>query len=340
VAEAALRWRDDGDGFARAIVLAIGLHVLLALLFWLLAILDLSRETPASAGQPAINADLNVSDAEAAAAREALEFTPEPVPEPEPLPEPVEQDTTPPPQPIPEPVPDDALVERQADAQERVPVPDDVQQEEVRDDAISDITREREQEEKRRQEQIDLTERERQREAEQRQRLAAQAEAEQKRLDREKRLAAIRAERAKLQRQSEMSEQRLRQLADAEATRASSSAAEAAARADAAASGSLPAGNNGAAADDGLRARYAAAIQAAVTSKWTRPDNMPGLPCRMRITQLPGGEVMSVEFEASCPYDEAGKRSVEAAVLKAQPLPYAGFESVFNRRLNFTFRPN
>jgi colicin import membrane protein len=67
---------------------------------------------------------------------------------------------------------------------------------------------------------------------------------------------------------------------------------------------------------------------------------MPGLPCKMRIVQLPGGEVMSVQFDASCPYDEAGKRSVEAAVLKAQPLPYAGFESVFNRRLNFTFRPN
>lgn len=340
MAEAALRWRDDGDGFARAIVLAIGLHVLLALLFWLLSILDLSRETPAAAGQPVINADLNVSDAEAAAAREALEFTPEPVPEPEPMPEPVEEDTVPPPQPIPEPVPDDALVERQADAQERVPVPDDVQQEEVRDDAISDQTREREQEEKRRQEQIDLTERERQREAEQRQRLAAQAEAEQKRLDREKRLAAIRAERAKLQRQTEMSEQRLRQLADAEATRASSSAAEAAARADAAASGSPPAGNNGATPDDGLRARYAAAIQAAVTSKWTRPENMSTAPCRMTITQLPGGEVMSVDFSASCPYDEAGKRSVEAAVLKAQPLPYAGFEPVFSRRLIFTFRPS
>lgn len=339
MAEAALRWRDDGDGFARAIVLAIGLHVLLALLFWLLSILDLSRETPAAAGQPVINADLNVSDAEAAAAREALEFTPEPVPEPEPMPEPVEEDTVPPPQPIPEPVPDDALVERQADAQERVPVPDDVQQEEVRDDAISDETREREQEEKRRQEQIDLTERERQREAEQRQRLAAQAEAEQKRLDREKRLAAIRAERAKLQRQTEMSEQRLRQLADAEATRASSSAAEAAARADAAASGSPPAGNNGAAVDDGLKARYAAAIQAAVVSKWTRPDDLAALPCRMTIKQLPGGEVMSVEISSSCPYDEAGKRSVEAAVLKAQPLPYAGFESVFQRTLTFTFRP-
>ena len=338
VAEAALRWRDDGGGFGRAIVLAVGLHVLLALLFWLFSILDLSRDAPAAAGQPVISADLDVSAADAAAAREALEFTPEPVPEPEPLPEPVEEDTPPPPQPIPEPVPEEALVERQAEAQERVPVPDEVQQEEVRDDAVSDVTRQREQEEKRRQEQIDLTERERQREAEQRQRLAAQAEAEQKRLERDRKLAAIRAERARLQRQTQMSEQRLRQLADAEAARASS-AATAAARADAAASGSPPAGNNGAAADDGLKARYAAAIQAAVTSKWTRPDNMSTAPCRMTITQLPGGEVMSVEFSASCPYDEAGKRSVEAAVLKAQPLPYAGFEPVFTRRLIFTFRP-
>jgi hypothetical protein len=36
------------------------------------------------------------------------------------------------------------------------------------------------------------------------------------------------------------------------------------------------------------------------------------------------------------PYDEAGKRSIEAAVLNAQPLPYRGFESVFARTLNFT----
>lgn len=337
-ADAAPRWRTDDEGFARAIALAVGLHLLLAVLFWVLSILDLSREAPAAAGQPVINADLNVSDAEAAAAREALEFTPEPQPEPEPVPEPVEEETVPPPQPVPEPIPEDAVVERQAEAQERIPVPDTEQQEEVRDDAISDQTREREQEEKRRQEQVDLTERERQREVEQRQRLARQqAEAaEKKRVDREKKLAAIRAERAQLQKQTEMSQQRLRQLADAKAA----SAAEAAARSDAPASGSPPAGNNGAAADDGLRARYAAAIQAAVTSKWTRPDNMASAPCRMTITQLPGGEVMSVDFSASCPYDEAGKRSVEAAVLKAQPLPYAGFESVFSRRLNFTFRPS
>ncbi|TWR29546.1 protein TolA, partial [Xanthomonas vasicola] len=38
-----------------------------------------------------------------------------------------------------------------------------------------------------------------------------------------------------------------------------------------------------------------------------------------------------------CPYDEAGQRSIEAAVLSAQPLPYRGFESVFQRNLTFVF---
>ena len=32
------------------------------------------------------------------------------------------------------------------------------------------------------------------------------------------------------------------------------------------------------------------------------------------------------------------ERSVEAAVYKAQPLPYAGFESVFSRELELSFR--
>ena len=330
-AEAALRWREDEEGLGRAIALAIGLHLLLAALFWVFSILDLSRKVPAAAGQPVISADLDVSDAEAAAAREALAYQPEPLP-PEPVTEPVEEEAVPPPQPVPEPVPDEAPVEQQRQAQERVPVPDTEQQEEVRRDAISDEVREREQEEKRRQEQIDLTEQERQREAEQRQRLAKQQEDLKKKQERDRKLAQIRAERARLQKQTQMAEQRLRQIADARAQAAS----EAAAQSDR--DGSPPAGNGG--VDQGLLNQYIAAITAAVTSKWTRPENMPNLPCRMTIVQLPGGEVMSVEFSGSCPYDEAGKRSVEAAVLKAQPLPYAGFEPVFNRRLNFTFRPS
>ena len=56
------------------------------------------------------------------------------------------------------------------------------------------------------------------------------------------------------------------------------------------------------------------------------------------ITQLPGGKVIKVDIAPSCPYDALGERSVEAAVLKAQPLPYAGFESVFRRELKLNFQ--
>lgn len=96
-------------------------------------------------------------------------------------------------------------------------------------------------------------------------------------------------------------------------------------------------GQNG--PDNSLLAQYQAAIQNAVTQNWLRPDNMPNTPCVVHIVQLPGGDVMSAKVDSSCPYDEAGKRSIENAVLRAQPLPYKGFESVFKRNIDFTFRP-
>ncbi|KAG1449565.1 hypothetical protein G6F57_016592 [Rhizopus arrhizus] len=67
---------------------------------------------------------------------------------------------------------------------------------------------------------------------------------------------------------------------------------------------------------------YAAAIQAKVRDTWTRPDSVPlGQKCQVTITQIPGGQVLQAKVGANCPYDEAGKRSIEAAVLNAQPLP-------------------
>ena len=96
-------------------------------------------------------------------------------------------------------------------------------------------------------------------------------------------------------------------------------------------------GNNS--ANTSLADAYKAAIQNAVTPNWLRPDNMPNVPCKVHIVQLPGGDVMSAKADPSCPYDEAGRRSIENAVLRAQPLPYKGFESVFQRTLTFTFRP-
>lgn len=88
-----------------------------------------------------------------------------------------------------------------------------------------------------------------------------------------------------------------------------------------------------------LRDEYAAAIQNAVTPNWLRPDNMPDVPCVVHIVQMIGGDVMSAKVDASCPYDDAGKRSIENAVLRTKTLPYKGFESVFNRDITLTFRP-
>jgi colicin import membrane protein len=96
-------------------------------------------------------------------------------------------------------------------------------------------------------------------------------------------------------------------------------------------------GNN--AANSNLESQYAAAIQNAVTQNWIRPDTMPNAPCVVHIVQIPGGNVLSAKASSSCPYDAAGKKSVEDAVLRAQPLPYKGFESVFRRDIDFTFIP-
>lgn len=311
--------RETRADTAQALVLALLLHLLLFALMFAGLWWTRSAAPPSAAGSP-VSAELIDASDLSAAMRRTLADRPEPVEEPLPAPpEPEEEDVTPLPQPIPEPLPQDSPVEPQQQAQERVPEPEPVEQEEVDRNAIAEETRQREQEEKRRQEQIDLTERLRQEEAEKKRRLAQQ--------QREAELKKVRDEMAKAKREAELAEQKLKQLADRRAAQAAEAAA---------ASAPPPPGNEG--VDPGLSARYAAAIQAAVLAQWTRPENIPlGQRCRIYITQLPGGDVMSAKVDPSCPYDERGRRSVEAAVLKAKPLPYAGFESVFQRNLILNF---
>lgn len=313
------------EGLGRDLVLALAVHLGIALLLFLGSIFSWQREMPAAAGAP-IDASLELSASETRAAERALRAAEDIEPLPAPVPEPVEEDTVPPPQPVPEPVPQDSPVPQQQVAQERVPVPDTTEQD--RADALA-VLRERElraQEEKRRQEQIDLTERQRQTEAEERRRLAEQqAEA-----DRQKKLDQIRRQRAQLDQQKKLQEQKLRQLAEARAQQA-----EAAAPAQAA-SASPPAGNSG--IDPGLLEAYKSAIQQAVASQWTKPDSVqPGTRCKVVIRQLPGGSVTSAEVQSGCAMDQIAQDYLERAVLKADPLPYRGFEDVFNRTLIFNF---
>lgn len=230
--------------------------------------------------------------------------------------------TAPPPQPRPQPRPQQAQTPPQPVPQQPPPRPDTREQERA---ALAlreaEERAKREQAERRRQEQIDLTERQREQEqAERRERLRQQAEA------RERELAEIRRQREAAERQARLEQQRLEQLRDTES-----------------APGPTPtpaparAGTGG--TDESLLGRYSLAIQQAVERSWIRPETVrPGQACKIRIRQIVGGEVIGVSVDPSCPYDELGRRSVEAAVLRAQPLPYSGYESVFRPDLLFTFR--
>ena len=72
---------------------------------------------------------------------------------------------------------------------------------------------------------------------------------------------------------------------------------------------------------------YIMAIQGQVTNNWLRPPTArPGLRCRLKIVQIPGGEVISAAIAGQCIADEATRRSIVAAVERAGSLPYRGFE--------------
>ena len=283
-----------------ALAQALALHVLLFVLMF--AGLRWSQHNVAEAAQgDPIEADLvAVSDLSASMQR-ALQRTPKA----QPAPPPTEKT-----EPLPEPVPDAVPRPPQSKAlPPPVPDPAPVEQEKVQRDAPSPEVAKvpREQEQKRRQ--LDQAE------------LDAKKQAEQER-EKQRQLAEIRRLREQAARERSMAEQRAQQLADARNPGTSAAPP--------------PPGNRG--TDPSLQAKYAAALQQVILRQWIRPETVAlGQKCRISIRQLQGGEVVDVSVSSSCPYDAAGRQSVERAIYKASPLPYAGFETVFNRNLDLNF---
>ncbi len=68
---------------------------------------------------------------------------------------------------------------------------------------------------------------------------------------------------------------------------------------------------------------------------WNRTGAPELTHCQVRFTQIPGGEVIDIDF-LNCPYDEQGRDSVERA-LRKNPMPYSGFEKVFLRQWALDF---
>lgn len=87
------------------------------------------------------------------------------------------------------------------------------------------------------------------------------------------------------------------------------------------------------------RQQYIMQIAQAVNNSWLRPAvNTEGQSCDVIVTQTMMGDVIDVRLQ-SCSSDNAFQRSVERAVRKASPLPLPPNPDVFDREINFTFKP-
>ena len=285
----------------RAFLYSLAVHLALVLLVWFGVDWMLPERDANAAGEP-VQATLQVSDSQMQAAKAAIakaeKQLEEAAPKPQPVPVETPQDNPAPPQPKP---------------QEQLERPDTVDQQAISREAVLPAPEPalQEQEQRQRQDQAELTEDiEKQQEAERRQRLLAYQE--------------VRREREAAERRTRIEEQRLQQLADLQQDEPAPAPP---------ARPAAPAGNRG--ADEGLLARYKAEMLRTADQNWNHLGAPELTTCKVRFTQIPGGEVINVEF-MRCPYDAEGREFVERA-LKKSPMPYGGFESVFMRQVELSF---
>lgn len=89
----------------------------------------------------------------------------------------------------------------------------------------------------------------------------------------------------------------------------------------------------------GLLNQYVALIQQKIIRNWNKPPTAKaGLECEVKVSQATGGMVLSVEV-GRCNGDAAVRASIEAAVLRASPLPEPPDPRLFERNLLFNFKP-
>ena len=291
----------------RAMSFALGLHLLVVLamlvgLWW-------THETkPVTMPGPVIEATLiGPTAAPKAHPGRAKPAPPKPAPEP----------PKPKPEPKPAAAPEPPAPKPQKETPAEVQKQDQIDQEKIAALAEEKAEQQKhEQEEKQRQRQVLLGQEQKDRKLKQEQ---------------QKQLADIRKQREAADRKVKLEKEKLAQLEDLNKQKADEAAQPVAEH-------EAPRAQTGAAGNDN-DGRYAAAIQAAVTQNWNRPDNaQSGLRCVLRITQIPGGEVIGVTIGSPCNADQLTRNSIEQAVMKAAPLPYQGYEKDFQRNLTLNFK--
>lgn len=84
--------------------------------------------------------------------------------------------------------------------------------------------------------------------------------------------------------------------------------------------------------------RYIGEIAEKVKRNWLRPPGSTGTECRVVINQIPSGEIINVKV-MGCDGDLSFEGSVERAVRRASPLPLPSEQELFQREIEFVFRP-
>jgi colicin import membrane protein len=295
----------------RAFAFAIGVH-LLCILAMLIGLWWTTETRPVSVPGPVIQVDLiGPTQAPRSVAVASPKLTTPKIEPPKPEPPKIEQ-----------PKPQPPKVEP---PQEATPPPTEVHQDKIEQERITALAAEKAAEEKKEQEE------------KHRQQQALLEEQQRKEEERKKQLADIRKQREAAEKALKLEKEKLAQLQDRQRT--DRAAAEKARVQEMVDKEGEQAQTGAGGQDDDLAARYAAAIQSAVTNNWNRPDSAtPGLRCTIVITQIPGGDLINVQVASPCNADQVTRNSIESAVRKAAPLPYQGYEKVFQRSIRFNFR--
>ncbi len=84
--------------------------------------------------------------------------------------------------------------------------------------------------------------------------------------------------------------------------------------------------------------QYISDIANKVQRNWLRAPGSTGTLCSVLINQIPGGDIVGVRV-TDCDGDTAFQRSVESAVRKASPLPMPADPALFQREIQFDFKP-
>ncbi len=77
-----------------------------------------------------------------------------------------------------------------------------------------------------------------------------------------------------------------------------------------------------------LLPEYVREIQTAISRNWMALDSARGVRCVAEIVQAPGGLVLGATIAEPCDATKPVRQSLLAAIRRAEPLPYVGFEPV------------